>query len=55
MKTYHQITPKTVMEQTLIQFTLDVPSCDFSLSLGALSIRGMGDHGFPHTSVFCSS
>ena len=26
-----------------------------SLSLGALSIKGVGDHGFPHTSFFCSS
>ena len=28
---------------------------DESLSLGAMSIKGVGDHGLPHTSVFCSS
>ena len=26
-----------------------------SLSLDALSVKGMSNHGFPHTSVFCSS
>ena len=26
-----------------------------TLSLGAISFKGLGNHGFPHTSVFCSS